>query len=400
MRIRQRAFMNHINTPAPRGPTSVISYDLDILDRNIAIMRDIERQVGDKLTILYALKASYAVLPYFKSQGVVGEVSSLGEALLSGAHLPGKCHAFCVSLTDNDWTALEPLISHISFNSLTQGARFAARATAKNIACGVRVNPRHSVSSYADYDPCRRGCRFGLDINELPQPLPSWVSGLHMHALCENGAHEFIAVLEAFESKVGHLLPSLSWVNLGGGLLCTADDFDREAFVTALKGFSNRHPHLSLYLEPGAAWVWNAGTLETEVTDVVERAGIRTAVLDFSFRAHGSDFLIGSAIADLPLDAEGFTPIEPGSEASHPSELLYHFGGASCAMCDTKGPYLAEREIQIRDRLRFRNMGHYVDVTFSWFNGIVPPSIEYRRGGLRELVVVRGAEGFCGVVGL
>lgn len=384
----------------PTFEPSVISFDLDRLDHNVAIIRELEREVGSELTILYALKASYAVLPYFQSKGVVGEVSSLGEALLSQAHLSGKSHAFCVSLTDRDWSALEPLISHISFNSLTQVERFAARAVGQGIECGVRINPRLSVSHLPEYDPSRQGCRFGLDINELPRPLPEGITGLHMHALCENGAEEFIQVLAAFEEGVKDLLPTLSWVNLGGGMLCTDDEFDRDAFVAALKAFSERYPHLSLFLEPGEAWVWRTATLETPVTDVVTRAGIQTAVLDFSIRAHANDFLIGSLMTDYILEVEGFTAIEPGSEANYPADRIYYLGGASCAMCDKKGPYLADHSVEIGEKIRFQNMAHYVDVTNSWFNGIVPPSIEYRRGAERNLVVEWGVEGFRRAVGL
>jgi carboxynorspermidine decarboxylase len=221
-----------------------------------------------------------------------------------------------------------------------------------------------------------------------------------MHALCESGAEDFTSVLAAFEKGVGHLLPKLSWLNLGGGQLCTSDDFDRETFTTALREFSSRHPHLNLYLEPGEAWVWNAGTLESEVVDIVEAAGVKTIIVDFSFRAHGSDFLIGSAIETLPLEIDGFSLVEDKGQASEETGSLYHIGGASCAMCDTKGVYRTDREIQKGDILRFRNMGFYFDVTFSWFNGIVPPSIAYQRGAETQIITKRSSEQFLEAVGL
>ncbi len=384
---------------------ATISYDLDILDRNISRIREIENQVrqgGGNLTVLYALKASYATLPYFSSLGITGEVSSAGEALLSAAHLPGKSHAFCVSITEDEWREISPLISHLSFNSLTQGGRFASRSESLGISCGLRINPRHSVSTYPEYDPCRAGCRFGLDIGELPNPPPQWVSGLHFHALSENSAEDFVRVLDAFEAGVSHILPSLSWVNLGGGHLCTSESYRRDILVAAIQRFSLRHPHLAIYLEPGAAWVWEAGTLEVEITDIVERSGVKTAVLDFSIRAHASDFLIGGQMTGLPFDVEGFTPVEESdiNEEDLPERNTYHFGGSSCATCDTKGPYRTEQELRIGDTLRLRNMGHYVDVTFSWFNGTVPPSIAYQRGAMREMVVVRDAQGFRGAIGM
>jgi carboxynorspermidine decarboxylase len=396
--------MNDTLNPIDRDTLPRVVYNLDALDKNIARMREIESLAGGKLTILYALKASYGVLPYFRDKGIIGEVSSLSEALLSNTHLGGKSHAFCVSIKDREWAAISPLISHISFNSLSQGEQFHSRAQKEGISCGLRINPRHSVVSqddyHADYDPCKAGCRFGADVNELPKELPEWVSGLHMHALCESGAEDFTNVLAAFERGVGHLLPKLKWVNLGGGQLCTSDDFDRDSFTTALREFSARHPHLALYLEPGEAWVWNGGTLESEVVDIVEAAGVKTIIVDFSFRAHGSDFLVGSAMETLPLEVDGFTLIEDKASATEGNGFLYHFGGASCAMCDTKGVYRSEKEIRKGDILRFRNMGFYFDVTFSWFNGIVPPSIVYQRGEETQIITKREPEQFLSAVRL
>lgn len=386
--------------------TPRLVYDLDQLDKNIERMKEIQRAVPN-LTVLYALKASYAVLPYFAGKGIVGEVSSLAEALLSNNQLGGKSHAFCVAIKESDWEALAPLVSHISFNSLTQGERFAARAVKSGISSGLRINPRHSVTPdddyHADYDPTQPGCRFGADINELPQQLPSWVEGLHMHALCENGSvDDFRAVLNAFEKGVGHHFHRLKWLNLGGGQLCTDESFDTGAFIETLNTFSERHPHLSLYLEPGAAWVWNAGTLEAEAVDIVENNGVKTIITDFSFRAHGSDFLVGSAMKTLPLEVEGFTLVEEGARAaSSPiKEHLYNFGGASCAMCDTKGVYHSDREIKPGDTLFFRQMGYYFDVTYSWFNGIVPPSTVFKRGDTYQLVTERAADQFIETIGL
>ena len=49
-------------------------------------------------------------------------------------------------------------------------------------------------------------------------------------------------VIEAFEHAFGHLLPSLKWVNMGGGHLMTRNGYDTDHLVAVLRAFRERHP--------------------------------------------------------------------------------------------------------------------------------------------------------------
>jgi hypothetical protein len=82
---------------------------------------------------------------------------------------------------------------------------------------------------------------------------------------------------------------------------------------------------------------------------------------------------------DFPIDIDGLTFVPKAERNKYDEEKLYVIGGSSCAMIDRRGAYISDRELQVGDTLVMRNMGHYVDVTFSWFNGIIPPNIVYRR---------------------
>lgn len=381
--------------------TPAIVFSVDRLEANLACIQRLATVAG--VTALYALKASYSILPFLKGRGLTGEVSSLFEARLAYQIFGCKSHGFFVGISEDEWPELVNLLSHVSFNSLSQGERFAERAISSEVACGLRINPRTSVSTHSDYDPCQKGGRFGVPISELPQRLPEWVSGLHVHALCENGAEELGVVLAALEEHAGAQLAQVSWLNLGGGHLLTDEMYNSENFMQLIAKFKARHGHLKIYLEPGAAYPWNAAKLFARVTDLVINEGVATAILDVSFRAHLSDFLVGSASYSLPLDVEGMEYIPTAEyEALSPEEKMrtYRFGGTSCASCDFKEYYRSVAPLRIGDEVVFQNMGHYCDVTFSLFNGVRPPSIYYRKNDDFETIKEYRYESFQALAGL
>jgi carboxynorspermidine decarboxylase len=370
--------MDHRTTVNPTTSTPAIIFEVDRLEANLSFIRRLAAAAG--VTVLYALKASYSILPFLKGRGVTGEVSSLFEARLAYQMFGCKSHGFFVSITENEWPDLLRLLSHVSFNSLSQGERFAASAIGAGVTCGLRINPRISVSTHSDYDPCEKGGRFGVPIFELPPRLPEWVSGLHVHALCENGSEELGLVLAALEDRASAQLAQVAWLNLGGGHLLTDGGYDADYLIQQIAQFKDRHRHLKIYLEPGAAYSWNTARLFARVTDLVVNEGVATAILDVSFRAHLSDFLVGSASHSLSLGVEGMEYVTPSEyEASLPEVKMrtYRFGGTSCASCDFKQYYRSPAPLKIGDDIVFQNMGHYCDVTFSLFNGVRPPSIYF-----------------------
>ena len=55
--------------------------------------------------------------------------------------------------------------------------------------------------------------------------------------------------------------------------------------------FRARHPHLRVIMEPGSAFAWQTGPLVAQVVDVVENAGVKTAIFNASFTCHMPDCL-------------------------------------------------------------------------------------------------------------
>ena len=71
----------------------------------------------------------------------------------------------------------------------------------------------------------------------------------------------------------------------------TRRDYDVALLIHIIKDFRSRYPWLHVVLEPGSAFGWQTGPLVSQVVDVVENHGIRTAILDVSFTCHMPDCL-------------------------------------------------------------------------------------------------------------
>ena len=87
--------------------------------------------------------------------------------------------------------------------------------------------------------------------------------------------------LKYVETKFGKYLPSLKWLNMGGGHLMTREGYDTEHLINLLKNFNKKYPNLKLILEPGSAFAWQTGELASTVVDIVENNGIKQQYLMF-----------------------------------------------------------------------------------------------------------------------
>jgi carboxynorspermidine decarboxylase len=208
----------------------------------------------------------------------------------------------------------------------------------------------------------------GVPPEELRDGLPAGIEGLHVHALCENEARSTLRLIEAVEVGCGHLLPSIRWLNLGGGHLMTRRGYDLDLLVRALRGFRRRWPWIELVLEPGSAVAWDAGPLISRVLDVVERGGIAIALLDTSATAHMPDVL------EMPYRPDVRHGGRPGEK-----RFTYRLAGATCLAGDIIGDYSFDRPLVIGDRVIFEDMMHYTMVKTSQFNGVRHPAVAVRR---------------------
>ena len=359
----------------PQTPYYIV-YE-DRLRRNLGILKDVSERADVK--IIMALKAN-ALWKTFK---VIAEnfpdstASSLNEMRLSLDYLGGEVHTYCPVYTDQTFPEFLAGSSHITFNSVNLFQKFLPQTEEWNrsnpdrrVSPGLRVNPHCSVIETDIYNPCVPGSRFGVNPDRLSS-LPHGIEGLHFHALCESTSFDLEKVLEAFKAQFGHLLPEVKWLNMGGGHLMTRKGYDTDHLVSLLNGLHREYPHLKLIMEPGSAFTWQTGDLVTEVLDIVEDSGIRTAIIDASFACHMPDVLempyqpeIAEAFPnDSRLDNEGFD---------------YRLGGNSCLSGDFAGPWRLPKELKPGDMLTLKDMNHYTTVKTNMFNGIQHPDIYWK----------------------
>ena len=196
----------------------------------------------------------------------------------------------------------------------------------------------------------------------MPEVLPDGIEGFHFHALCESSATDLEKVLTAFEEQFGRFLPQLKWVNMGGGHLMTRQGYDVDLLISLLRNFKMRYPNLNVILEPGSAWTWRTGDLITEVVDIVNNQGVKTAIVDVSFACHMPDTL------EMP-----YQPII--TEATEGAPHSYRLGGNSCLSGDYVGDWQFAEPLQPGQRLTLEDMNHYTTVKTNMFNGISHPAI-------------------------
>jgi carboxynorspermidine decarboxylase len=283
--------------------TPAFVVDAEAVRRNAAILAGVKARTGCK--ILLALKAFSMPAAAPLLQGVLDGAcaSSVHEARLGHEVFGGETHAFAAAFSERDMRELlgldaeagrrrEPLIRHITFNSFAQWRQFRPLRTESGaeVACGLRVNPEHSEGAVPVYDPCAPGSRLGIRRTDFDGEDLDGLSGLHFHTLCEQDADAFERTLDAFEARFGDVLKNFQWFNFGGGHHITREGYDLDRLCRVLDGFRARHPEAEMYLEPGEAWVLNAGVLVATVLDVV-RNDVDIAILDASCVCHMPDVI-------------------------------------------------------------------------------------------------------------
>jgi carboxynorspermidine decarboxylase len=343
----------------------------DKLRANLSLIKRVSEEADVKIIMAFKANALWKTFPIIAEYVKASTASSINEMRLSLDYLGNEVHAYCPVYTDESFGEFLKGSTHITFNSLAQFEKFYPRVAehnsqpgARQVSCGLRVNPQCSVIETDIYNPCIPGSRFGVNSTQMPVNLPEGLDGFHFHALCESSSYDLEKVLQALEAQFGQWLPKLKWLNMGGGHLMTRKDYDTEHLVRLLKDFHSHYPNLQLIMEPGSAFTWQTGDLVTEVLDVVEDAGIKTAIIDASFACHMPDCL------EMPYKPAIKEALEDGMDG-----YKYRLGGNSCLSGDFVGDWTFSEPLTPGRRLTLLDMNHYTTVKTNMFNGIQHPSI-------------------------
>jgi len=340
------------------------------LRRNLELIASVAARADVEIILAFKAFALWKTFPIFREYIHSTTASSLSEARLAFEVFGSRAHTYSPAYTDGEIAEIARCSSHLSFNSLTQYERYARLAKAQNdsLSFGLRVNPEYSEVGTDLYNPCAPGTRFGISADKMPEMLPDDIEGFHCHCHCESGADVFERTLKHIENKFSRWFPQLKWINFGGGHLMTRHDYDTLLLVDTLQKFHVRYPWLKVILEPGSAFAWQTGPLVSQVVDVVEDHGIKTAILNVSFTCHMPDCL------EMP-----YNPVVRGSkyiEADDKSSpYIYRLGGNSCLSGDFMGYWKFDHALLVGENVIFEDMLHYTTVKTNMFNGISHPAI-------------------------
>ncbi len=347
------------------------------IEENCRLLARVRERTGCRVLLALKAFAAFSLFPLIRKHldGVCA--SGLYEARLGREEFGAEVHTHAPAFVPEQFGEIARLSDFVVFNSVSQLERFRADAERENCVLGLRVNPGYSEVETALYNPCAPGSRLGVRAAALAGADLPGVSGLHFHALCEQGADVLERVLARVEARFGHLLERMEWLNLGGGHHVTRPGYDVDLLCRLIDRVRERY-RLQVYIEPGEAVALNAGWLAATVLDTVDAGGMAIAILDTSAETHMPDVL-----------AMPYRPQVLG--AGGPGELPHTFrlAGNTCLAGDVIGDYSFPRPLEPGDRLFFTDMAHYTMVKNTTFNGAPLPSIAVLHPGGRVEVVRR-----------
>jgi carboxynorspermidine decarboxylase len=340
--------------------------DADEIINTLKVLNTLRHRCGCK--VLYSIKSLplSSVLEIAKPFVDGFSVSSLFEARLADEILAGQgvIHLTTPGIRQDEWDNMARLLTHISFNSLTQYQRFAF-ATQAQTSIGLRVNPKLSFVNDDRFDACRQYSKLGVGIDDLWQSsCLDQVQGLHIHNVFS--ATDFtplIKTIEKLRSYFGKNLAQLDWLNLGGGYLFNQIK-DNRPFIDLVNKLTNDFD-LDIYIEPGKAVVGHAGYLVSTVIDSFVSDNKTVAILDTSVNHNPEVFEYQRQPEVHEHDPKGRYSI-----------IL---AGCTCLAGDVFGEYRFSKPLAVGDKVVFKNVGAYSLIKANRFNGYNLPDIYMAR---------------------
>jgi carboxynorspermidine decarboxylase len=340
--------------------------DADEIINTLKVLNTLRHRCGCK--VLYSIKSLplSSVLEIAKPFVDGFSVSSLFEARLADEILAGQgvIHLTTPGIRQDEWDNMARLLTHISFNSLTQYQRFAF-ATQAQTSIGLRVNPKLSFVNDDRFDACRQYSKLGVGIDDLWQSsCLDQVQGLHIHNVFS--ATDFtplIKTIEKLRSYFGKNLAQLDWLNLGGGYLFNQIKGNRP-FIDLVNKLKNDFD-LDIYIEPGKAVVGHAGYLVSTVIDSFVSDNKTVAILDTSVNHNPEVFEYQRQPEVHEHDPKGRYSI-----------IL---AGCTCLAGDVFGEYRFSKPLAVGDKVVFKNVGAYSLIKANRFNGYNLPDIYMAR---------------------
>ena len=160
--------------------------DQTVLLHNLRILKEVKEQAGCRILLAQKAFSMYALYPLMAEYLDGTTASGLYEARLGKECFPGEVHVFCPAYKPAEMAELVRISDHFVFNSVAQLMKYKDTCAGKSI--GLRINPECSTQETAIYDPCAPGSRLGVTLDDFAPEVLQYISGLHFHTLCEQGA--------------------------------------------------------------------------------------------------------------------------------------------------------------------------------------------------------------------
>jgi carboxynorspermidine decarboxylase len=350
-----------------RVETPAFVYDEAAIECKLRLAEEIRAAAGCK--VLYTLKPfSIADALRLMAPALDGfAVSSLFEARLAREVLGnrGTVHVTTPGFRPSEIQVLDSLCDYVSFNSLSQWHRFHGELS-RDRKRGLRINPKLPLVEDDRYNPCRPASKLGTPIDDVVRLVASeprslgGLDGLHFHTNCDAESFApWLATVERLDERLEPLLRRVSWVNLGGGYLF--DSPDEVATLARAVALLRSKYDVEVFIEPGAAFVRDAGYVVATVIDLFTSDGQEIALLD-------------TTVNHMPEVFEyQFEPDVLGHDDDGEHEYL--LAGSSCLAGDVFGLYAFDEPLRVGSKVVFTGMGAYTTVKSHMFNGINLPAI-------------------------
>jgi len=356
-----------------RTPSYIVSESA--LRKNLEILKDVEERSGAKILLAQKAFSMFRVYPLISGYLTGTTASGIYEARLAHEEMKGReNHVFEPAYKDDEMEEIFSICDHVYFNSMSQfDHHLDTIRKHEDVKVALRINPEFSTQEgHEIYDPCSPSSRLGIRLKDMPDNLPKEVTGLHFHTLCEQGFEPLKATFDVVEKNFGKYFKDIRFINLGGGHHITKPDYDVEGLIGLIRYIRETYD-IEVYLEPGEAIALDAGTLITEVMDIVDTGDIPTLILDASAACHMPDVLE--------------MPYLPPLTGSVESGVKVRLASRTCLAGDVIGVYELKTMPSVGDILTFGDMAIYSMVKNNTFNGMpLPDIILQKEDGDYELV--------------
>lgn len=348
-----------VNTPAFIIDDSSIAAKAELIQRQ-------SNEAGAHA--LFSLKsmclpaAIRAIEPHIDGFSICSPFEATLARALSSRPLP--LHLTSPGYVQIDYDNVLGSTDYVSCNSLSQLARQNITATSPYL--GVRLLTKSSFVNDDRYNPSRSESKLGVQLDAFCQAwagnrqVRERITGIHFHNNCESrDFRQLLTTAHEVANQCGDVLRALQWINLGGGYLFDSDQ-DYECFQRAVSLFVDNY-NLSVYIEPGAAFVRSSGELVASVVDKFNRGTAEIVILDTTVNHLPEVF-------EFQYEPDVLDALESGDHK-------YILAGCSCLAGDIFGEYEFDKAIEVGDRIVIQNVGDYTTTKWHYFNGINLPSI-------------------------